>query len=239
MWACVCVCGVGAWVGCFLWPAHARGCFLVLLTHARVRPPAPPPTHTSPNRHPPDPAAHTPPRTTHNNSLNDLVGSDIGLHVGKNFVEAFSERVYISYLIPLLNEKKRLGEKTGKGFYKVCVWVWCVCVCAFARGRAVLGLCARARSTPPKTHKPALNTHNTRANNTRTVRRPAARERRPRGQGAAGRERQADGHHRKGVRRRGAQALAAGDHRVYLLPRRQRGVKGGGGGGACMHARVE
>ena len=25
--------------------------------------------------------------------LNDLVGSDIGLHVGKNFVEAFSERV--------------------------------------------------------------------------------------------------------------------------------------------------
>ena len=127
--------------------------------------------------------------------LNDLVGSDIGLHVGKNFVEAFSERVrfrggpgfkprrrrlfsvalppprarvgalclgivtpgflarvgrtdaikgllpppvspparphppphppipkylqvYLSHLIPLLNEHKRLGEKTGKGFYK-------------------------------------------------------------------------------------------------------------------------
>lgn len=50
--------------------------------------------------------------------LNDLVGSDIGLHVGKNFVEAFAERVYASHLIPLLNEHKRLGEKTGKGFYK-------------------------------------------------------------------------------------------------------------------------
>lgn len=50
--------------------------------------------------------------------LNDLVGSDIGLHVGKNFVESFPERVYISFLIPLLNEAKRLGEKTGSGFYK-------------------------------------------------------------------------------------------------------------------------
>ena len=51
--------------------------------------------------------------------LNDLVGSDIGYHVGKNFVESFSERVYISELIPLLNQHKRLGEKSGKGFYKV------------------------------------------------------------------------------------------------------------------------
>ncbi|GLI69386.1 hypothetical protein VaNZ11_013987, partial [Volvox africanus] len=50
--------------------------------------------------------------------LNDLVGSDIGLHVGANFVTSFSERVYVSRLIPLLNEAKRLGEKTGKGFYK-------------------------------------------------------------------------------------------------------------------------
>lgn len=50
--------------------------------------------------------------------LNDLVGSDIGLHVGKNFVDSFPERVYTSRLIPLLNELKRLGEKTGKGFYQ-------------------------------------------------------------------------------------------------------------------------
>lgn len=51
--------------------------------------------------------------------LNDLVGSDIGLHVGKNFVDSFAERVYVSAIIPLLNQHKRLGEKTGKGFYKV------------------------------------------------------------------------------------------------------------------------
>jgi enoyl-CoA hydratase/3-hydroxyacyl-CoA dehydrogenase len=51
--------------------------------------------------------------------LNDLVGSDIGLHVGKNFVESFPERVYVSQLIPLLNAAKRLGEKSGSGFYKV------------------------------------------------------------------------------------------------------------------------
>ncbi|KAG2485502.1 hypothetical protein HYH03_015775 [Edaphochlamys debaryana] len=50
--------------------------------------------------------------------LNDLVGSDIGLHVGANFVTSFPERVYVSRLIPALNEAKRLGEKTGKGFYK-------------------------------------------------------------------------------------------------------------------------
>lgn len=56
--------------------------------------------------------------------LNDLVGSDVGLHVGKNFVDSFPERVYISQLIPLLNQHKRLGEKTGKGFYKVGVGLW-------------------------------------------------------------------------------------------------------------------
>eukprot|EP00195_Chlamydomonas_chlamydogama_P011374 CAMPEP_0202900968 /NCGR_PEP_ID=MMETSP1392-20130828/12462_1 /ASSEMBLY_ACC=CAM_ASM_000868 /TAXON_ID=225041 /ORGANISM="Chlamydomonas chlamydogama, Strain SAG 11-48b" /LENGTH=718 /DNA_ID=CAMNT_0049587441 /DNA_START=176 /DNA_END=2332 /DNA_ORIENTATION=+ len=50
--------------------------------------------------------------------LNDLVGSDVGLHVGKNFVDSFPERVYVSQIIPLLNSHKRLGEKTGKGFYK-------------------------------------------------------------------------------------------------------------------------
>lgn len=50
--------------------------------------------------------------------LNDLVGSDVGLHVGKNFLDSFPERVYISRIIPLLNEHKRLGEKSGKGFYQ-------------------------------------------------------------------------------------------------------------------------
>ena len=51
--------------------------------------------------------------------LNDLVGSDVGLHVGKNFLDAFPDRVHVSHLIPLLNQHKRLGEKTGKGFYQV------------------------------------------------------------------------------------------------------------------------
>jgi 3-hydroxyacyl-CoA dehydrogenase len=46
------------------------------------------------------------------------VGSDIGLHVGKNFIDAFPERVVKSHLIPLLNEANRLGEKSGAGFYK-------------------------------------------------------------------------------------------------------------------------
>jgi len=50
--------------------------------------------------------------------LSDLVGADIGMHVGKNFVEAFPERVYVTRLMILMNNHKRLGEKTGKGFYK-------------------------------------------------------------------------------------------------------------------------
>jgi 3-hydroxyacyl-CoA dehydrogenase len=49
--------------------------------------------------------------------LMDLVGGDISLHVGANFVENFADRVYTSHLIPLLNDAKRLGEKTGKGIY--------------------------------------------------------------------------------------------------------------------------
>jgi enoyl-CoA hydratase/3-hydroxyacyl-CoA dehydrogenase len=51
--------------------------------------------------------------------LSDLVGADIGLHVGKNFVDSFPERVYVSQIFPLLVEAKRLGEKSGAGFYKV------------------------------------------------------------------------------------------------------------------------
>lgn len=53
--------------------------------------------------------------------LSDLVGSDIGLHVGKNFVDSFPERVYVSQIFPMLVEAKRLGEKSGAGFYKVGV----------------------------------------------------------------------------------------------------------------------
>lgn len=49
--------------------------------------------------------------------LSDLVGADIGLHVGKNFIESFPDRVYPARLILLLNEAGRLGEKTGRGFY--------------------------------------------------------------------------------------------------------------------------
>ncbi|GMH40136.1 hypothetical protein BSKO_08040 [Bryopsis sp. KO-2023] len=50
--------------------------------------------------------------------LSDLVGADVGMHVGKNFVESFPERVYITQIMILMNKYKRLGEKTGKGFYK-------------------------------------------------------------------------------------------------------------------------
>ena len=50
--------------------------------------------------------------------LSDLVGADIGLHVGKNFLDSFPERCYPARAILLLNEHKRLGEKTGSGFYK-------------------------------------------------------------------------------------------------------------------------
>jgi hypothetical protein len=46
------------------------------------------------------------------------VGADVGLHVGKNFLESFSERAYPARIIPLLNEARRLGEKSGAGFYK-------------------------------------------------------------------------------------------------------------------------
>ncbi|CAL8463963.1 g3498 [Coccomyxa elongata] len=49
--------------------------------------------------------------------LSDLVGADIGLHVGKNFLDSFPERTYPANLIVKLNEAKRLGEKTGSGFY--------------------------------------------------------------------------------------------------------------------------
>lgn len=50
--------------------------------------------------------------------LSDLVGADVGLHVGKNFLESFPERTYSGKLIVKLNEAKRLGEKSGSGFYQ-------------------------------------------------------------------------------------------------------------------------
>eukprot|EP00890_Picochlorum_soloecismus_P004308 jgi/Picsp_1/4879/NSC_02244-R1_glyoxysomal fatty acid beta-oxidation multifunctional protein mfp-a len=50
--------------------------------------------------------------------LSDLVGADVGYHVGSNFLESFPERCYPARIIALLNDKKRLGEKTGSGFYK-------------------------------------------------------------------------------------------------------------------------
>ena len=50
--------------------------------------------------------------------LSDLVGADINLHVGANFLESFPERVYRAAMMKLMNDKKMLGEKTGGGFYK-------------------------------------------------------------------------------------------------------------------------
>ena len=49
--------------------------------------------------------------------LSDLVGADVGLHVGSNFVDAFPDRVYPASIILGLNQAKRLGEKSGAGFY--------------------------------------------------------------------------------------------------------------------------
>lgn len=50
--------------------------------------------------------------------LSDLVGGDVGMHVGANFVESFPERVYPTNLLPNMCAAKRMGEKTGAGFYK-------------------------------------------------------------------------------------------------------------------------
>jgi hypothetical protein len=58
-----------------------------------------------------------------------LCCSDIGLHVGKNFVDSFPQRVYVSSIFPMLVEAKRLGEKSGSGFYKVCVRICLNFVC--------------------------------------------------------------------------------------------------------------
>jgi len=49
--------------------------------------------------------------------LSDLVGADIGLHVGSNFLEEWPDRTYKAYIFKLMNDHKLLGEKTGAGFY--------------------------------------------------------------------------------------------------------------------------
>jgi enoyl-CoA hydratase/3-hydroxyacyl-CoA dehydrogenase len=50
--------------------------------------------------------------------LSDLVGGDVGVHVGANIVDSFPDRVYRATLIPSLVAAKRLGEKSGAGFYR-------------------------------------------------------------------------------------------------------------------------
>ncbi|KAM7463093.1 hypothetical protein LguiA_031214 [Lonicera macranthoides] len=49
--------------------------------------------------------------------LCDLVGFGVAIATGTQFVMNFPERTYKSMLIPLMQEDKRLGETTRKGFY--------------------------------------------------------------------------------------------------------------------------
>ncbi|KAF3975732.1 hypothetical protein ACB098_02G049900 [Castanea mollissima] len=49
--------------------------------------------------------------------LADLVGFGVAIATGMQFIENFPERTYKSMLIPLLQEDKRAGETTRKGFY--------------------------------------------------------------------------------------------------------------------------
>lgn len=46
------------------------------------------------------------------------MGADIGKHVGENIAQSYGDRIYPTALFQLLNDAKRLGEKTGSGFYK-------------------------------------------------------------------------------------------------------------------------
>ncbi|XP_076924095.1 peroxisomal fatty acid beta-oxidation multifunctional protein MFP2-like [Bidens hawaiensis] len=50
--------------------------------------------------------------------LCDLVGFGVAVATGSQFVLNFPERTYKSMLIPLMQEDKRAGETTRKGFYK-------------------------------------------------------------------------------------------------------------------------
>lgn len=85
---------------------------------------AKPHTHTDTHHDPVDAddlafstASSFPNKNKNKNKTHKKTKTDIGLHVGKNFVESFPERVYVSQLIPSMNDAKRLGEKTKAGFY--------------------------------------------------------------------------------------------------------------------------
>ncbi|KAK7387916.1 hypothetical protein VNO78_22714 [Psophocarpus tetragonolobus] len=49
--------------------------------------------------------------------LADLVGFGVVIAIGMQFIQKFPERTYKSMLIPLLQQDKRAGETTCKGFY--------------------------------------------------------------------------------------------------------------------------
>ncbi|KAI9123294.1 hypothetical protein K1719_006183 [Acacia pycnantha] len=49
--------------------------------------------------------------------LADLVGFGVAVATGMQFIENFPERTYKSMIIPLMQEDKRAGETTRKGFY--------------------------------------------------------------------------------------------------------------------------
>ncbi|KAG2727044.1 hypothetical protein I3760_01G142300 [Carya illinoinensis] len=49
--------------------------------------------------------------------LVDLVGFGVAIATGMQYVEHFPERTYKSMLIPLMQEDKRAGQSTRKGFY--------------------------------------------------------------------------------------------------------------------------
>ncbi|XP_004487834.1 peroxisomal fatty acid beta-oxidation multifunctional protein MFP2-like [Cicer arietinum] len=49
--------------------------------------------------------------------LIDLVGFGVGVATAMQFIENFPERTYKSMLLPLMQEDKRAGEATRKGFY--------------------------------------------------------------------------------------------------------------------------
>ncbi|TYH50468.1 hypothetical protein ES332_D10G208300v1 [Gossypium tomentosum] len=49
--------------------------------------------------------------------LADLVGFGVAIASGMQFIENFPERTYKSMLVPLMQEDKRTGEGTRKGFY--------------------------------------------------------------------------------------------------------------------------
>mmetsp|Transcript_9633 Transcript_9633/g.17595 ORF Transcript_9633/g.17595 Transcript_9633/m.17595 type:complete len:179 (+) Transcript_9633:150-686(+) len=50
--------------------------------------------------------------------MGDLSGLDIMKHVTKNFLDAYGERCYVSPIVDLMMNSKRLGQKTGVGYYK-------------------------------------------------------------------------------------------------------------------------